>query len=77
MKAPELCDLCGEQVPPGQGHRAELSVGPSMCPTPMAYHDDCWARASALWQPDDDSWCSADPLFPETGQWLPGAGAPS
>ncbi|MDP9388800.1 MAG: hypothetical protein M3Q48_13035 [Actinomycetota bacterium] len=69
MKASDLCDACGREVPPDQGHRAELSVGASMCPTPMAFHDECWEQASALWQPDPDSSCTVDPLFPETGQW--------
>ena len=71
----DQCDLCGLEVPADQGHRAELSVGSSMCPTPMAFHDDCWEKASALWQPDPDYACDVDPRFPETGQW-PRAGAP-
>lgn len=69
MKAPDLCDLCGAEVPPDEGHRAELSVGASMCPTPMAFHDQCWVQASHLWQPDPDSTCTTDPLYPETAQW--------
>ncbi len=69
MKAVDLCDLCGSEVPPDQGFRGELSAPTAMCPTPMAFHDECWEKASALWQPDADSLCSVDPLFPETGQW--------
>jgi len=23
-----------------------------------------------MWQPDPDSYCTVDPLFPETGQWV-------
>lgn len=69
MKATDLCDVCGREVPPDQGHRAELSAGASMCPTPMAFHDECWEQAAAMWQPDPDSLCVVDPLFPETGQW--------
>lgn len=72
MKAPDLCDVCGQDVPPEDAYRAELSAGPaSMCPTPMVFHHACYERAKHLWQPDPDASCAADPLFPETGQWTP------
>ncbi len=69
VKAPDMCDVCGAEVPPGEGHRAELAVSGAMCPTPMAFHDECFEQASHLWQPDPDSLCTVDPLFPETAQW--------
>lgn len=48
-----------------------VGVDGSMCPAPMAFHDECWERAAYLWQPDPDSSCQiADPLYPETGQWV-------
>lgn len=77
MKASDMCDVCGREVAPGEGHREELSTGASMCPTPMAFHDECWERAKDMWQPDPDSLCVVDPLFPETAQWtLPDADVP-
>ena len=79
MKAPDLCDVCGRDVPAGQGVRAEMAVSGAMCPTPMAFHDECYETAQALWQPgadDPDSTCTVDPLFPETAQWT-GPDAPS
>lgn len=42
----------------------------AMCPAPMAFHDECWQRASEMWRPDPDSYCEIDPLFPETAQWV-------
>ena len=69
MKANDQCDVCGKDVPPGEGHREELSAGASMCPTPMAFHDQCWELAKDMWQPDQDSLCVVDPMFPETSQW--------
>ena len=41
-----------------------------MCPAPMAFHDECWSMASQMWQPDPDSYCEIDPLFPETAKWV-------
>lgn len=77
MKASDLCDACGREVRPDEGHREELAVGNSMCPSPMAFHDECWEQARHMWEPDPDSYCQVDPLFPETGQWvLPDAGEP-
>ncbi|HET9443006.1 MAG TPA: hypothetical protein VFO65_06765 [Acidimicrobiales bacterium] len=70
MKSPDLCDVCGHEVPEGEGYREEVSVGSSMCPTPMSFHQECWEQASQLWQPDPDSLCAVDPRFPETGQWM-------
>ena len=69
MKLGEMCDVCAEVVPPGEGIKAELSVAGAMCPTPMNFHKECYERASEMWQPDPDSYCTADPDFPETGQW--------
>ena len=65
-----MCDVCGREVPEGTGHREEVSVSGAMCPAPMAFHDECWATASVMWQPDPDSYCEIDPLFPETAQWV-------
>lgn len=70
VKAPkELCDVCGQPVPAEEAYRAELSVAGAMCPAPMVFHPPCYERASVLWQPDPDSYCTVDPLFPETAQW--------
>jgi hypothetical protein len=41
-----------------------------MCPTAMTFHTACFEQASAMWEPDPDSYCTVDPLFPETGQWV-------
>lgn len=71
MKPPDLCDVCGVDVPPDEGVRAELSVGGAMCPTAMVFHDACYEQARHMWEPDPESSCSFDPLFPETGQWTP------
>ncbi|MBA3267119.1 MAG: hypothetical protein H0T70_02535 [Acidimicrobiia bacterium] len=65
----ELCDACGQVVPPGEGIKAELTVSGAMCPSPMNFHTDCAEKASELWHPDPDSYCTTDPLYPETGQW--------
>ena len=65
-----MCDVCGKEVPAGTGKREEVGVSGAMCPAPMAFHDDCWERASQMWQPDPDSYCEVDPLFPETAQWV-------
>lgn len=64
-----MCDVCGREVPPGSGRREEVGVSGAMCPAPMAFHDECWERASQMWQPETDSYCEVDPLFPETAQW--------
>lgn len=42
----------------------------AMCPAPMAFHDECYERASQMWQPETDSYCEVDPLFPETARWV-------
>lgn len=65
---PELCDVCGQEVPADQVFKTEVSVGQMMCPTTMTFHPACYEQASALWQPDD-SYCSTDPDFPEMEQW--------
>lgn len=65
-----MCDVCGREVPPGTGRRDEVGVSGAMCPAPMAFHDQCWERASQMWQPETDSYCEVDPLFPETAQWV-------
>lgn len=69
MNAPDLCDVCGSEVAGDEGVRAEMTVAGAMCPTPMVMHPACYERAKDMWQPDDDSLCSVDPLFPETTQW--------
>lgn len=69
VKLGEMCDVCAQVVPPDDAVRAELSVAGAMCPSPMVFHKDCYEQASVLWQPDPDSYCTVDPLFPETGQW--------
>lgn len=65
----QSCDVCGVEVPPEDAHAEELSVAGAMCPTPMLFHKSCYERASAMWQPDPDSYCTVDPDFPETAQW--------
>jgi len=35
----------------------------------MTFHPQCFRQASAIWEPDADSYCTIDPDFPETGQW--------
>jgi hypothetical protein len=65
----ELCDACGQVVDPAEAVKAELTVSGAMCPSPMTFHPACYEQASVLWQPDPDSYCTTDPLFPETGQW--------
>jgi len=65
----ELCDACGQVVSPDEAVKAELTVSGAMCPSPMNFHPACAEKASELWHPDPDSYCTYDPLFPETGQW--------
>ncbi len=67
--APEMCDVCGQDVPAEDAFKAELSVAGAMCPTPMTFHKACYEQASAMWQPDPDSICVNDPDFPETKRW--------
>ncbi|MFN2606893.1 MAG: hypothetical protein ABR511_03200 [Acidimicrobiales bacterium] len=69
VKLGELCDVCGRVVAPEEAVKAELTVSGAMCPSPMTFHPGCYEQASVLWQPDPDSYCTTDPLFPETGQW--------
>lgn len=69
VKLGELCDVCGQVVAPEEAVKAELTVSGAMCPSPMSFHPACYEKASEMWQPDPDSYCTADPLFPETGQW--------
>ncbi len=66
----EQCDVCGQDVPTDDMVKTELSVANAMCPTAMVFHQACFEKASALWEPDPDSYCTVDPLFPETGQWV-------
>src|SRR5215210_2709484 len=65
----EQCDVCGQTVPSDDMVKTELTVAGAMCPTAMTFHTGCYEKASAMWQPDPESYCTADPLFPETGQW--------
>ncbi len=69
MKPLELCDVCGGEVEASEAVKAELSAADAMCPTPMTFHQQCYEQASAIWQPDPDSYCTTDPAFPETAQW--------
>ena len=69
VKLGEMCEVCAQVVPPGEGVRAEMSVSGAMCPSPMLFHQECYEKASELWQPDTDSYCTVDPGFPETAQW--------
>lgn len=69
MQTSQLCDVCGGEVAPSEAVAAEMAAGELMCPTPMVFHPACYERACELWQPDPDSYCVTDPLFPETQQW--------
>ncbi len=73
IKPAEICDVCGGEVPAEEAVKAELSAADAMCPTPMTFHQGCYERASQIWQPDPDSYCTTDPDFPETQQWTPRA----
>lgn len=64
-----MCDVCGGEVPPEEAVTADLSAADAMCPSPMVLHKACRDQASAMWQPDPDSYCTVDPEFPETAQW--------
>ncbi len=66
----DQCDVCGKDVPADDVVKTELTVAGAMCPTAMTFHTACYQKASSLWQPDPDSYCTVDPLFPETGQWV-------
>lgn len=68
--AGDQCDVCGQDVPADQVVKTELTVAGAMCPTAMIFHTACYEKASTLWQPDPDSYCTVDPLFPETGRWV-------
>ena len=69
MKPSELCDVCGAEVDPAEAVKTELAAANAMCPTPMTFHPHCYQQASAIWEPDTDSYCAVDPEFPETAQW--------
>jgi len=70
IKLGEMCDVCGRVVDdPNDAVRAELTASGAMCPSAMTFHQACYERASSMWQPDPESYCTVDPLFPETGQW--------
>lgn len=71
MKPAELCDVCGGEVDPAEAVKTELAAANAMCPTPMTLHQRCYEQASAIWEPDTDSYCTTDPEFPETAQWTP------
>lgn len=64
-----LCDVCGQETDPATAYQAELTVSGAMCPSPMNFHPECYEQAAYLWKPDPDSYCTVDPLYPETGQW--------
>ncbi len=66
----DQCDVCGRDVPADDMVKSEFTVMGAMCPTAMTFHTACYAQASSLWEPDPDSYCTVDPLFPETGQWV-------
>ena len=65
----EMCDACGQSVPADDMVKKELTVAGAMCPTAMTFHAACYEKAAAMWQPDPESYCTVDPMFPETGQW--------
>ena len=62
--------MCGQDVPADDMVKSEFTVLGAMCPTAMTFHKACYEQAAYLWQPDPDSYCTVDPLFPETGQWV-------
>ena len=66
----EQCDVCGQDVPADDVVKAELTVAGAMCPTAMTFHKGCYEKAAVMWQPDQDSYCTVDERFPETGQWV-------
>lgn len=66
----EQCDVCGKSVPADDVIKTELTVAGAMCPTAMTFHTACYEKASVMWQPDPDSYCTVDERFPETGQWV-------
>ena len=66
----EQCDVCGQNVPADDMVKTELTVAGAMCPTAMTFHTACYEQASVMWQPDPESYCTVDPLFPETAQWV-------
>jgi hypothetical protein len=66
----EQCDVCGQNVPADDMVKKELTVLGAMCPTAMTFHTACYDQAASMWQPDPESYCTVDPLFPETGQWV-------
>lgn len=67
----EVCELCGGPVGPDDVVRTEVTVAALMCPTPMVFHRDCYAQANQVLTEDPDALCVTDPLFPETGRWIP------
>ena len=69
IKFDEQCDACGLPVAPEDAFRGELAVGDMMCPAPMLFHKACYEKASELWKPDPDSYCTVDSEYPETAQW--------
>lgn len=67
----ESCDVCGQDVPKDDMIKTEMTVAGAMCPTAMTFHTACYEKAAAMWQPEaGDSYCTVDPLFPETGKWV-------
>jgi hypothetical protein len=66
----EQCDVCGQDVPKDDMVKQELTVAGAMCPPAMTFHTACYEKAAAMWQPDPESYCTVDPLFPETGKWV-------
>ncbi|MFN2388970.1 MAG: hypothetical protein ABR575_05115 [Actinomycetota bacterium] len=74
MQPVETCEICGLDVPVGEGVRAEVSVGDMTCPVAMTFHPACRAAAAAVWQPSEGAACAVDPDLPELGLWtVPGA----
>lgn len=65
----EMCDVCGTEVDPAEAVREELTMGQMMCPIAMVFHPACRQRASDMWEPDSDSYCTVDTEYPETQQW--------
>lgn len=67
-----VCEVCGGEVSAEDLHRAELTIGDVMCPTPMTFHRACYEQAATVWErPSEDSTCVVDRKYPETQRWTP------
>ena len=66
----ESCDVCGLAVDEEDFFQAEMNVAGAMCPIAMTFHKACYEKATEMWEPDPDSYCTVDNEFPETQQWV-------